>query len=148
MNHYWEVTKHKAWVFWFCIKFCSKLMWRCFVHDASKYGVDEAPGFIKNTPLLKNLVYGSEEYKKCHEDLKPSLDHHYAVNRHHPEYFMNGGYRVMGALDRMEMIFDWMASVKRCKGGDILKSIDINKERFKYEDVDREWLQKIVGDVK
>lgn len=146
MNHYWEVTKHKAWVFWYCIKFCSRLILRCFMHDFSKYGDVEAAGFIDVTESLIGLTYGSKEYNDNLKLLAPTLKHHYAANSHHPEHYPLGFYN-MKALDRLEMIFDWMASVKRNKGGDIIKSLDINQDRFKYTNEDKDWLRKITEDV-
>jgi len=39
------------------------------------------------TPKLAGSTYGSEEYKAFLGQMKPALDHHYAVNDHHPEHF-------------------------------------------------------------
>ena len=38
----------------------------------------------QHTDNLANIEYGSDEYKAELEALKPALDHHYAVNSHHP----------------------------------------------------------------
>ena len=53
--------------------------------------------------------------------------------RHHPEHFPNG-INDMNLIDVLEMFCDWVASSKRHNDGNILKSIDINKERFNMPD--------------
>jgi len=40
----------------------------------------------------------------------------------------------MDLFDVIEMFFDWYAAGKRNKDGNIYKSLDINKERFKISD--------------
>ena len=70
--------------------FAQELMDRAICHDNSKLYDPEKPLFDKMTPRLKGLTYGSEEYKKSLAELKPALDHHYAHNSHHPEYYKNG----------------------------------------------------------
>jgi len=61
--------------------------------------------------------------------LKPALDHHYANNSHHPQYFSNG-FNGMDLIDVLEMLIDWKASGERHKDGNIYKSIEINQKRF------------------
>ena len=85
------------------------------------------------TPKLKSSTYGSEEYKKFLEELKPALDNHYKENRHHPEHFENG-IKGMTLVDLIEMLCDWCAAVERHSDGNILKSIEINQKRFGYSD--------------
>lgn len=102
-------------------------------HDASKLVSPEKDGFDKYTPMLAKMEYGSDEYKKCLEELQhPYLDHHYANNSHHPEHYKNG-INGMNLFDLVEMYCDWKAAVKRNKNGDIQKSIDINEKRFKID---------------
>ena len=40
----------------------------------------------------------------------------------------------MDLFDLIEMFFDWKAATERHNDGDINKSIEINKERFKMSD--------------
>lgn len=100
-------------------------------HDKSKLWEPEKSVFDKYTPLLKDSEYGSDEYKSFLDDMKPALEHHYAENRHHPEHFENG-IKDMNLIDLMEMLTDWKAASLRHDSGDILKSIEINKKRFKF----------------
>ena len=69
------------------------------------------------------------EYQQFLDKLKPALDHHYASNRHHPEHFVNG-VTDMTLIDILEMFCDWKASSLRQNDGNLLKSIDVNAERF------------------
>lgn len=98
-------------------------------HDASKLQSPEKEYFDKFTPRLKELVFGTEEYRQNIVDLKPALDHHYANNSHHPQYYENG-VNGMNLFDIVEMFFDWKAAGERGKDGNIYKSIDINSERY------------------
>lgn len=107
-----------------------ELMDRAIRHDSSKLKEPEKSLFDKMTPKLKNLTYGSEEYNKSLDELKPALDHHYANNSHHPEYYKNG-IDDFTLIDLIEMFLDWKAASERHEDGDIFRSIEINKNRFK-----------------
>lgn len=102
-------------------------------HDASKLVEPEVELFAKYTKKLNSLSYGSEEYQESLEALKPALDHHYATNRHHPEHF-NDGVDDMTLVDIVEMLCDWKASSLRTNDGNLLKSVEINAERFHIDD--------------
>lgn len=67
--------------------FAAELGLRGSCHDASKFSPQERDLFIELSPKLRACDYGSEEYNGFRAQLKPTLDHHYACNRHHPEYF-------------------------------------------------------------
>lgn len=105
---------------------------RATEHDATKLASPELELFTEYTPKLAGCTYGSEEYKGFLEALKPALDHHYASssNRHHPEHFLNG-VDDMTLIDLLEMFCDWASSCKRMKNGNLLKSVEMNKTRFK-----------------
>ena len=55
-------------------------------HDQTKLESPEVEAFTEYTPKLATCTYGSEEYKGYLAAIKPALDHHYANNRHHPEF--------------------------------------------------------------
>lgn len=101
-------------------------------HDASKLESPEVEVFAENTLQLATLTYGSEEYQASLDAMKPALEHHYASNRHHPEHFVNG-IQDMTLIDIVEMFCDWKASTLRHNDGNLLKSIEINAERFKMD---------------
>ncbi len=106
-----------------------ELIKRGNIHDNSKLVSPEKELFDKFTPILKTLKYGSDEYKKSLEELKPALDHHYARNTHHSEHYPNG-IDGMNLFDIFEMFVDWKAATERQNDGNINKSIDYNKERY------------------
>ena len=65
--------------------------------------------------------------------MKTALQHHYAANRHHPEHFTKG-IDDMTLIDIIEMLCDWKAASLRQNDGNLLKSIEINAQRFGYDD--------------
>lgn len=102
-------------------------------HDASKLVEPEKDIFDEFTPKLANTTYGSDEYKEHLKGMGKALEHHYSVNRHHPEHFENG-IKDMDLVDMVEMLCDWKAASIRHNDGDVLKSIEINQQRFGYSD--------------
>lgn len=111
---------------------CS-LIERSLKHDSSKLGDVEGPIFDEFTPKLSGSTYGSDEYKSFLKEMSVALDHHYKENRHHPEHFDNG-IKGMSLIDLVEMLCDWKAATLRHDNGDIIKSINVNQERFGYSD--------------
>lgn len=109
------------------------LLNRATVHDDSKLVSPELEIFDEFTPKLKDCTYGSIEYEGFLKGMKVALDHHYANNRHHPEFAKNG-IKGMSLLDIMEMLVDWKAATLRHTDGNLLKSIEMNQKRFGYTD--------------
>lgn len=124
-----STLEHKRTVQNLLTSFAAELLARGCFHDDSKLESPEKELFDKYTPLLETLEYGSEEYKQSLELLKPALEHHYANNPHHPQYYPNG-VNGMTLFDIVEMFLDWSAAVERTKDGDIYKSLEINEKRF------------------
>lgn len=106
-----------------------QLWGRASLHDQSKLQEPEKSLFDKYTPLLKETTYGSEQYKQYLREMGAALQHHYAVNSHHPEHHDNGVWG-MDLLDLVEMFCDWYAASQRHADGSLEKSIPINAERF------------------
>jgi hypothetical protein len=102
-------------------------------HDSAKLESFEKNIFDEFTPKLAGCTYGSEEYKGFLDRMKVALEHHYGIYKHHPEHFDNG-IKDMSLIDLLEMIVDWKAATLRHNDGDILKSIELNQERFGYTD--------------
>lgn len=122
------------------------LLHRMIEHDQSKLESPEREAFDRVTPKLRGLTYGSEEYRKNLQEIRPAIDHHNSVNRHHPEHFANG-IRGMTLIDVVEMLCDWKAATLRHADGDIMKSIEINQARFGYSDDVRDILKNTVEDL-
>ena len=76
--------------------------------------------------------------------MKPTLDHHYKFNQHHPEYF-DKGIQGMNLLDIVEMLCDWKSATERHDDGNIFKSIEINQKRFGYSDELKQILLKTIN---
>lgn len=109
-------------------------------HDASKLKDPEKSAFDHCTPKLKGLAFGSDEYRSSLREIKPALDHHYAVNDHHPEHFSDG-IKGMSALAILEMLCDWRAAGQRHDPPTSFeKSIEINVKRFGIPD----YLERII----
>lgn len=112
----------------------ARLAWRAIEHDRSKLEEPEKSMFDEVTLALRGLTYGSDEYKAQLAAMGPALAHHYAHNSHHPEHYPDG-VAGMTLLDLVEMLCDWKAAGERhSAGGGILKSLEINRERFNISD--------------
>jgi len=124
-------------------RFSNRLATRAKEHDKSKLREPEKSLFDEYTPKLKNCTYGSDEYKQYLTELKVALDHHYAVNFHHPEHYENG-IEGMDLVDVIEMLCDWKAATSRHNDGDIIKSLEININRF---GVDKQLAQILLNTI-
>jgi len=102
-------------------------------HDASKLEPPEKPAFDEFTPLLSAITYGSAGYRAHLAAMKPALDHHYAANRHHPEYHRHG-VTTMTLVDLIEMLADWKASTAKHADGSLCESLRSNAARFNIPD--------------
>ena len=63
-----------------------ELLKRGELHDQTKLESPEVEALTEYTPKLAGCTYGSEEYNGFRNAMKPALEHHYARNRHHPEF--------------------------------------------------------------
>jgi hypothetical protein len=111
----------------------ANLRTRAHVHDASKLVEPEKSGFDVLTSKLSTLIYGSDEYRAALAEGKPTIDHHYAANDHHPEHYENG-IAGMTLPAFVEMFCDWRAAADRTKQGSILASLEHNRVRFGIDD--------------
>jgi Family of unknown function (DUF5662) len=115
-----DVEMHIGYVNHFLKPIIFELMKRGENHDASKLQEPEKSMYDEFTPRLKELEFGSEEYKASLKDMGKALDHHYQENRHHPEHWSNG-INDMTLVDLVEMVCDW-------KAASFLKGEDVNME--------------------
>jgi hypothetical protein len=109
-----------------------ELTFRAAKHDQSKLEQPEV-GILSKARPLAEMVYDSKEFHESKKTVQKALDNHYANNRHHPEHFADG-INDMSLVDLIEMCIDWKASSERHPGGNLLKSIEINRGRFKMSD--------------
>lgn len=146
--HFAGTAKHKLWVAYYLGRYVQakwrvigiadlyELAVRALVHDLSKFRLSEARGFAATIFDLKTTPYGTPAYKKLLNEIRPSIDAHYARNSHHPEHHILG-YEGMRYNDRVEMVADWCAAVRRSPDGDLAKSLETNQKRFGYSDMDK-----------
>ena len=107
---------------------------RAAEHDQSKLVDPELPYWDVATPRLQTLTYGSEEYRASLKELKPAIEHHYAVNDHHPEFYEQG-VRGMSLMALLEMTCDWKAASERMGAKRSFEDgIAHNQERFGFGD--------------
>lgn len=106
---------------------------RMVLHDESKLQEPEKSMYDEFTPKLRGSTYGSDEYKGFLKDMGAALQHHYAVNPHHPEHYENG-INGMSLLDLIEMLADWKAAGMRHANGSMTQSMEINRKRFGMSD--------------
>lgn len=126
----WETSKHIQNVQHYIFRIIAELILRAEKHDKSKLESPEVEYFTQFTSELRGTTYGSPEYYELLKKLQPALDHHYASNSHHPEAHENG-INDMTLIDLIEMLADWKAASLRHADGNVMKSIEINKDRFK-----------------
>jgi hypothetical protein len=125
-----DVMAHKAQVKQYIRAFTELLRQRAENHDNSKLEGFERATFNLWTPRLKEVEFGSPEYKAALEGMGDALKHHYENNRHHPEHYPNG-VSGMTLHDLVEMVCDWMAAAQ-AKGTTI--NLSYLKERFGIND--------------
>lgn len=128
-----ETMKHIEKVRKYLKVFTDKITNRGIEHDRVKMESPEVEIFAEFTPKLAGTTYGSEEYNTYLKEMKVALDHHYANCRHHPEHFAKG-INEMTLVDLIEMLADWKAASECQNNGNILKSIEMNAQRFGYDD--------------
>lgn len=124
-----DTEEHIEKVRWNLLVVQQKLVARGIRHDASKLEEPEKSGYDRLTADLKDIVYGTDEYRAALVAAKPVIEHHYAHNSHHPEHYPNG-IAGMSLLDLIEMVCDWKAASERTKQGSIAQSLVHNKARF------------------
>lgn len=81
-----DVKKHVVQVQRFVLEVINNLVRRSDIHDSSKLEEPEKSMYDEFTPLLRDLTYGSPEYKETLSKMGVALEHHYSLNSHHPEY--------------------------------------------------------------
>lgn len=148
-------TIHKLWVLRYIVKIINEVepdnKWELYkrglLHDVDKYKWGQAKYFAILVFKIKGMTYGSKEYYDAiHKTLKPAIDRHYKINRHHPEYYKNG-IKGMSETDKLEMLADWTGATKRHKNGNIFSSLEKNQKRFGYSDEEKEKFKSIIEKI-
>lgn len=99
-------------------------------HDVSKMQEPELSAYAVTVPKLAGLDYGTPEHRAVLRQMKPAIKHHYAANRHHPE-FHDDGVDGMNLIDVLEMICDWKAAAIRSGSPEKFReNVEKSIERF------------------
>jgi len=145
----WGTCTHKFWVAYYMLRLLPWLyddisrvnwVWRAIKHDWSKFRWDEASYFARTIFDLKHSTYGSQEYRELLSQIRPAIERHYQRHDHHPEHWATENEFVGHVWDRMplvaqlEMICDWAAAVRRHEDGDLRRSIELNRDRWAYDE--------------
>lgn len=88
-------------------KFADVLKQKGETHDQSKLEEPEVYGWAA-MDLEPHYEYGSYEYYDKLRRFSEVFNHHYKVNSHHPEHFVNPEHE-MTLIDMVEMLCDWFA---------------------------------------
>lgn len=131
-----DTRRHIDLVGQFIERITTELGVRSIEHDASKFKEPERSIFSAGTERRDSVEYGSDAYKQHMQSVEVALRHHYANNRHHPEWH-DEGITGMNLVDVIEMLCDWMAASMRDADGDPSRAhhaIAVNQERFGYSD--------------
>jgi len=113
---------------------CIGDLWKRYLdHDKSKLMEPEFSVFDRHISRLSKTEYGSQEYFDELKAMDPAIQHHYLVNRHHPEHFVNG-VDDMILVDLLEMLCDWIAAAQNGPNGSFKNSLTINTKRFRLSD--------------
>lgn len=110
-----------------------QLMARGKNHDKSKYGKEEKIPYIWLTWTKKyglaSISIPTNEFNIINKNINKAVNHHYKVNRHHPEFHKN--INDMNEIDISEMIADWAAMSQELK--DNLKAwTDKSVKKYKF----------------
>jgi hypothetical protein len=128
-----DTYAHIATVRGYLLMVANLIMMRGHDHDLSKLEQPELAVFDEFTPKLRDTTYDSHEYHQYLRSMAVGLEHHYAVNDHHPEHFFNGIHE-MDLLQLIEMLADWKAATLRHADGSLRRSIEQNRVRFGYDE--------------
>ena len=113
-------------------KFADVLKQKGETHDQSKLEEPEVYGWAA-MDLEPRYEYGSYEYYDKLRRFSEVFNHHYRVNSHHPEHFINPEYE-MTLIDMIEMLCDWFAYKQDVSINEGIKLIKDQCDRFKFSD--------------
>lgn len=124
-----EIVKHIATVQDLMGEALANLQRRAFHHDRSKTREPEWTNFALLKLRKDEMDYGTSSYAAGLEEAKTVVQHHYALNDHHPEHHPNG-VNDMSLLSMLEMLCDWKAASGETLNGSLEKSLQVNTGRF------------------
>lgn len=113
-------------------KFADVLKQKGETHDQSKLEEPEVYGWAA-MDLEPRYEYGSYEYYDKLRRFSEVFNHHYKVNSHHPEHFINPESE-MTLIDMVEMLCDWFAYKQDIPIREGIELIREQCDRFGFSD--------------
>lgn len=121
VNHKNKVNKRLTFL-------ADQLLGRAKKHDNSKLEKPEL-GWLVAMDKEPKYPYGSDEYFEKMKRWRQFFDHHYQVNSHHPNHFVNG-VAGMTLTDLCEYLVDIIAYEDNLSVDEALAVIEDQKQRF------------------
>lgn len=118
---------------------------RALLHDLSKFGSEEFPGFCEIN-AGRETEWGSDEHRAQQRREKTTIEAHYRANSHHPEHHAP---QSMGFLDLIEMVCDWRAAYLAYGNGGMTWEENVRSQQERYGSQlgpERLWLVGQVAD--
>lgn len=122
------IAKHKETVAKRLAFLAEQLLERAKEHDASKLKNPELDWLIEMDKEPR-YVYGSKEYLDKKRRWEKFFKHHYAVNRHHPEHYING-VEGMSLTDLCEYLIDISSYCAEMHPEEVFNIINNQASRF------------------
>ena len=125
-----SIHRHRDRVAKYLTSIIQDLQQRAANHDNSKLEDDELIDYAAVHEEFDITPYGTPEYLAIKERIKPAIDRHFSINRHHPEHFENG-IKGMDLVDLLEMVCDWRSATQNHDVGSTMeKSIDFAVRKY------------------
>lgn len=121
MDYKSDVMEHKTRVSIMMSKISRDLVRRGNLHDNSKLKSPEMEIYEAHIDELSNAKFGTDEYTRAMDNIRPALNHHYENNDHHPEHFKDGIFD-MNLIQIIEALCD-IKAVQDKKGGNIIDTL-------------------------
>lgn len=127
-----EIFKHKKSVKEKLNFLSEELADRAEHHDDSKLKKPEIGWLIEmdKEPIFK---YGTPEYFEKKKKWQKFFDHHYALNRHHPEHFIQG-VQGMTLIDLCEYCCDIISYFAEMHPKQAIQTVEQQQSRFGFDE--------------
>lgn len=124
-----SILKHKKSVADKLNFLAKELLNRAEHHDDSKL-VQPEIGWLIEMDKEPKASYGSDEYFGRLQRWQKFFDHHYAVNRHHPDHFKDLGVQGFNLADLCEYLMDICSYFDKMHVSDAIKVVEEQSKRF------------------
>lgn len=110
-------------------------------HDLSKYTKNEYNGYMYL--IEKHNEYSTFIFTEEHEEIiKKAIQHHYQVNRHHPEHFDD--INDMNKIDLIEMVVNWAARSEELGNSLIGWYNSVNQVKYQFNSEQQKIIENVI----